>query len=72
MFNPMFIEDDMVGASHQASLSTGDWIALRRLAHAQSLTDTQVERLVHLGLAQQTTDGIVCTNRGLETLQTRP
>jgi len=72
MWNPLFVEDDMVGASRDAQLSTGDWIALRRLAHMQSLTDSQIERLVHLGLAEKTLEGFACTTRGRETLQTRP
>lgn len=72
MWNPMFVEDDMVGGSGGAQLSTGDWIALRRLAAGQSLTQPQTERLVSLGLAERTFDGIGCTRRGRETLQTRP
>jgi len=72
MFNPMFIEDDMVGESRAAELSTGDWIALRRLAQAQSLTDAQTQRLVNLGFAERTIDGLACTGRGRETLQSRP
>jgi hypothetical protein len=72
MFNPMFNEDDMVGASKDANLSTGDWIALRRLAQLQSLTESQVDRLVRLGLAYKSLDGAMCTRQGLETLQSRP
>ena len=73
MWNPMFLEDDMVGASRSAEqLTTGDWIALRRLAASQSLTDQQVERLTLLGLAERTFDGLTCSRRGRDTLQSRP
>ena len=72
MFNPMFIEDDMMGASRDVALSTGDWIALRRLAMAQSLTEPQADRLVRLGLAVKTLEGVACSQRGRETLQSRP
>ena len=72
MWNPMFIEDDMEGASRDAELSTGDWIALRRLAQSQSLTDSQTTRLMNLGLAEKTFEGLVCSQRGKQTLQTRP
>ena len=73
MFNPMFLEDDMVGACRSVEqLTTGDWIALRRLAAEQSLTDQQVSRLVLLGFAEKTPDGLACSRRGRETLQSRP
>ena len=73
MFNPMFLEDDMVGACRSLEqLTTGDWIALRRLASLQTLTDQQVSRLVLLGLAEQTLDGLACSRRGRDTLQSRP
>lgn len=72
MFNPLFIEDAIDAPASTAELTTGDWIALRRLASAQSLTDTQVERLLVLGLAEQSHRGIVCSERGRETLKTRP
>ena len=72
MWNPMFVEDDMVGQAHGAQLSTSDWIALRRAAQLQSLTDSQADRLTRLGLVEKTLDGVVCTRRGMETLQSRP
>ena len=72
MFNPMFNEDDMVGTARGAQLSTGDWIALRRLAQSQSLTDSQATRLMSLGLAEKTFEGLICSQRGRETLQSRP
>ena len=73
MYNPLFIED-AVGDSptSSADLTTGDWIALRRLASSQSLTDIQVARLLTLGLAERTLDGLVCSKRGQTTLQSRP
>lgn len=73
MFNPLFIED-AIGETpaNSADLTTGDWIALRRLATGQSLTDRQVERLLVLGLAEQAGHGLSCSAHGRRTLQTRP
>ena len=73
MFNPLFIED-AIGETptSSAELTTGDWIALRRLASAQSLTDRQVERLLVLGLAERVGHGLICSDHGRRTLQTRP
>ena len=73
MWNPLFVED-AIGDTPQncAELTTGDWIALRRLAGTQSLTDGQVERLLVLGLAERSGDGLVCSDHGLRTLKTRP
>ena len=73
MFNPLFIEDTVGEApASMAELTTGDWIALRRLAGRQSLTDAQVERLLMLGLAERTHDGLICSDHGQRTLKTRP
>ena len=77
MFNPLFIEETFGDAPRDrqaglTELTTGDWIALRRCAAAQSLTDGQVERLLVLGLAEQSNRGLVCSEHGRRTLQTRP
>ena len=73
MYNPLFLEDNVVAAPGGAGeLTTGDWIALRRLAAMQSLTDDQVQRLMRLGLAIKTLAGLACSERGRQTLQSRP
>ena len=73
MYNPLFLDDAMGDVpTSSAELTTGDWIALRRLAGAQSLTEAQLARLLELGLAEESHDGFVCSMRGRQTLQSRP
>ena len=67
------LEDETVShAGTAVNLTIGDWIALRRLGQAQSLTEEQAKRLVQLGLAQATHGGIVCSELGRAALQSRP
>ena len=73
MYNPLFLEDALGDApASSAELTTGDWIALRRLAGSQSLTDGQLARLLELGLAEESADGFACTFLGRQMLQSRP
>ena len=64
--------DTVAYANAPVSLNTGDWIALRRLGLSQSLTAEQVSRLLKLGLAQPTSNGVMCSDLGRSTLKSRP
>ena len=69
----MWLDSDTVScADAPVSLGIGDWIALRRLSESRSLTDEQLARLLKLGLAQPAPNGVVCSELGRATLQSRP
>ena len=69
----VWLDSDTVSyADTPVCLNTGDWIALRRLGLSQSLSEEQVARLLKLGLAQPTSNGVICSELGRATLQSRP
>lgn len=69
----VWLDNDTVSyADTPVSLTTADWIALRRLGLSQSLTEAQVARLLKLGLALPTPNGVICSELGRATLQSRP
>ena len=72
MWSNAMDNDTVCYADTPVSLSTGDWIALRRLGLSQSLTEEQVARLLKLGLAQPTANGVMCSELGRATLASRP
>lgn len=72
MWSNAMDNDTVCYADTAVSLSTGDWIALRRLGQSQSLTAEQVARLLKLGLAEPISDGVMCSELGRSTLQSRP
>lgn len=72
MWSNAMESDTVCYANMPVSLSTADWIALRRLGLSQSLTEEQVARLLKLDLAQPTSNGVICSELGRSTLQSRP
>ena len=72
MWSNAMDNDTVCYANTSLSLSTADWIALRRLGLSQTLMEAQVKRLLELGLAQPTSSGVTCSELGPSTLASRP